>query len=41
MKQELVNNDIMTDDAIENILTTMESDLSLSLADFNKKYPYD
>ncbi len=41
LKQELVNNDIMTDDAIENILTTMESDLSLSLADFNKKYPYD
>lgn len=39
--QELVNNDLMTDDAIESILATMESDLSLSLEDFNKKYPYD
>ena len=41
LKQELVNHDLMTDDAIEVILTAMESDLSLSLADFNKKHPYD
>lgn len=39
--QELVNNDLMADDAIEWIVATMESDLSLSLEDFNKKYPYD
>ncbi|MEI6425887.1 MAG: DUF2779 domain-containing protein [Candidatus Absconditabacteria bacterium] len=39
--QELVNNDLMTNDAIEGILKTIESDLSLGLDDFNKKYPYD
>ena len=39
--QEVVNNDMMTNDAIEWILTTMESDLSLSQKDFDKKYPYD
>ncbi|HBB04597.1 TPA: hypothetical protein DCZ39_07035 [Patescibacteria group bacterium] len=39
--QELVTDDLMTDDAIERILATVESDLSLSLADFNKKFPYD
>lgn len=39
--QELVNDDLMTDDAIEQILCTIESDLSLSLSEFNKKFPYD
>jgi hypothetical protein len=39
--QELVNDDLMTNDAIELILSTMESDLSLSLNDFDKKFPYD
>lgn len=39
--QELINDELMTDDAIESILATMQSDLSLSLEDFNKKYPYD
>jgi hypothetical protein len=39
--QERVNDDLMTDDAIEGILKTMGSDLSLSLKEFDTKYPYD
>ncbi len=39
--QELVNDDLMTNDAIEWILVIMRSDLSLSKEDFNTKYPYD
>lgn len=39
--QEQVNNDLMTDDAIESIVKIMQSDLWLSEKDFNAKYPYD
>ena len=41
LKQELVNDDLMTNDAIEWILTTMGSDLFLSSVAFDEKYPYD
>jgi len=39
--QECVNDELMTDDEIENILTIMQNDLVLSLENFNTKYPYD
>ncbi len=39
--QEVIDNDLMTDDAIQWLLAIMKSDLSLNIEDFNTKYPYD